>query len=76
MLLLYSSEKIWSVEKVEKNEIYKEILELREKMYNATMNDADIDEATRKHVKDEYASCDKEKLCDDIIDELLDSFGS
>ena len=59
------------------NEIEKRILEVRDYLYNQAREDTDKDDIeTLDHLEREYNDCDTKKLCDDILDVLLDSFGS
>ena len=53
------------------------ILELRDYLYNQAREDTDKDDTkTLDHLEREYNACDTKKLCDDIFDQILDSFGS
>ena len=63
---------------------FKQILDLREALYNETLleiqNQTEWTEEERnetiEHLKKQYKQCSKKRLCDGIYDTLLDSFGS
>ena len=55
----------------------KKILAMRDAIYLQTREDTDKDDLeTLDHLEREYNDCDTDKLCEEIFDQVLDSFGS
>jgi len=58
-----------------RKDIFERILELRDELYEDTLGDVN-DRHLVEHLKREYKNCDTDALADEIVDKLLDSFGS